>query len=86
MTFHPLVSLYYYAPVAAVVSSVAALICEWRVLDFEDDPITGGKMLVASAVVAFAANLLSVLVVRNNSVVIAFSIFSVHTTVFLVSN
>jgi drug/metabolite transporter (DMT)-like permease len=59
----PLVSLYYYAPVCAVMNSIVALLTEAGTFKSEDLWRTGVSMLVLNAAVAFMLNVSSVFLV-----------------------
>jgi hypothetical protein len=60
----PLVSLYYYAPVCAVMNFFVALVVEAGSFDWADVGKTGIFMLVLNAGVAFMLNVSSVFLVR----------------------
>ncbi len=60
----PLVSLYYYAPVCAVMNGIVALLTEVATFDSADLWSTGLTMLVLNASVAFMLNVSSVFLVR----------------------
>lgn len=59
----PLVGLYYYAPVCAVMNVLVAAVVEWPRFDPADVGRAGWGMLFLSAVVAFMLNVASVFVV-----------------------
>lgn len=59
----PLVGLYYYAPVCAVMNVFVAAVVEWPRFDPADVGRAGWGMLFLSAVVAFMLNVASVFVV-----------------------
>lgn len=65
----PLVSLYYYAPVCAVMNFFVALIVEAHKFDFADVAKTGIFMLVLNASVAFMLNVSSVFLVSRDDMV-----------------
>lgn len=60
----PLVSLYYYAPVCAVMNFLIALGTEWPTFEIEFVWNAGIVVLVANAAVAFLLNVASVMLVR----------------------
>jgi hypothetical protein len=70
----PLVSLYYYAPVCAVMNILVALVVEAPTFDFAHLAAIGPWILIANAAVAFMLNVASVFLVRQ------FSNFSLHKT------
>jgi drug/metabolite transporter (DMT)-like permease len=59
----PLVGLYYYAPVCAVMNLFVAAVVEWPSFDAGDVGRAGAGMLFLSGVVAFMLNVASVFVV-----------------------
>ena len=59
----PLVSLYYYAPVCAVMNLAVAAVTEARTFDYTDIERTGWAVLVLNAFVAFMLNVSSVFLV-----------------------
>lgn len=62
----PLVGLYYYAPVCAVLNTIAALVSEAPKFKMEDLANTGITMLILNASVAFGLNIASVSLVSSN--------------------
>jgi hypothetical protein len=62
----PLVSLYYYAPVCAVMNGVVAVVMEMGTLTMEDVWRVGVWILLANAGVAFLLNVSSVFLVCFN--------------------
>lgn len=63
----PLVSLYYYAPVCAVMNTLVALIFEVPTFDFNDLNKVGVFTLIANAAVAFMLNVASVFLIGKTS-------------------
>jgi len=61
----PLVSLYYYAPVCAVMNLFVALVVEVPTFDVNAVFITGPWILFANASIAFGLNVASVFLVRS---------------------
>lgn len=59
----PLVSLYYYAPVCAVMNFLVALVTEWSMFEIAVVWKVGVFVLVANAAVAFMLNVASVMLV-----------------------
>jgi hypothetical protein len=59
----PLVSLYYYAPICAVMNLFVAWAAEWQSFQWSDIAEAGTWMLLLNAVVAFFLNVSSVLLV-----------------------
>lgn len=59
----PLVSLYYYAPVCAVMNFLIALVTEWSTFELAFVWKAGVVVLVANATIAFLLNVASVLLV-----------------------
>jgi len=59
----PLVSLYYYAPVCAVMNAIVALVMEMGTFKMEDIWRVGAFVLLANAGVAFLLNVSSVFLV-----------------------
>lgn len=62
-TLSPLVLLYYYAPVCAVLNLLVALMTEWRTFKVEDLHHVGWSMLALNGAVAFMLNVSSVFLV-----------------------
>lgn len=60
LNMDPLVSLYYYAPVCAVMNALVSLTGEWQRFHWEDLVSTGWLVLLANALVAFLLNVASV--------------------------
>lgn len=63
MRMDPLVSLYYYAPVCAVMNFMVALASEWHTFQWADLARVGPGMLLLNAFIAFLLNAASVLLV-----------------------
>jgi len=63
----PLVSLYYYAPVCAVMNMLVALVVEVPTFEFAKLANIGPWILIANASVAFLLNVASVFLVRSVS-------------------
>ena len=59
----PLVSLYYYAPVCAVMNAFVAIVMEASTFQMQDVWRVGGGVLLCNAGVAFALNVASVFLV-----------------------
>ncbi|PHH86126.1 hypothetical protein CDD83_10687 [Cordyceps sp. RAO-2017] len=64
---HPLVSLYYYAPVCAGTYLAVALVVELPVFDWADLVRVGPGMLLLNAMVAFALNFAGVFLISKTS-------------------
>ncbi|WDK12461.1 triose-phosphate transporter [Colletotrichum graminicola] len=64
---NPLVSLYYYAPVCAVMNFFVAWASEFSTFKFEDLQKTGVTMLLLNAAVAFMLNVSSVFLIGKTS-------------------
>lgn len=64
----PLVSLYYYAPVCAVMNAFVALVMEMGTFRMEDVWRVGVFVLLANAGVAFLLNVASVFLVCSHSI------------------
>lgn len=67
MKMDPLVGLYYYAPVCAVMNCLVAAVTEWPTFDVGDVGRAGWGVLGVSGVVAFLLNVASVFVVCLSS-------------------
>lgn len=60
----PLVSLYYYAPICAVMNFLIAMVTEWTSFEMAFVWKAGVLVLVSNAAVAFMLNVASVMLVR----------------------
>ncbi|KAH8888687.1 triose-phosphate transporter [Thozetella sp. PMI_491] len=63
----PLVSLYYFAPVCAVMNLIVALLSEWSRFDYADLQRTGFLILILNASIAFMLNISSVFLIGKTS-------------------
>ncbi|TAQ90641.1 hypothetical protein B7494_g1061 [Chlorociboria aeruginascens] len=63
----PLVSLYYYAPVCAVMNFIVAVATESGRFEMKDVEVVGGGLLILNALVAFALNVASVFLIGKTS-------------------
>jgi drug/metabolite transporter (DMT)-like permease len=66
----PLVSLYYYAPVCAVMNIIIAIVSEAHKFDLADAAKAGYGLLLLNAMVAFILNVSSVFLVRTSCIVL----------------
>ncbi|KAI0123095.1 triose-phosphate transporter [Xylariales sp. AK1849] len=67
MNMDPLVSLYFYAPVCAVMNLFVAWAAEWPIFQWSDIARTGFWMLFLNALIAFLLNVSSVLLIGKTS-------------------
>ncbi|KAI1863695.1 uncharacterized protein JN550_009395 [Neoarthrinium moseri] len=67
MNMDPLVSLYYFAPVCAVMNLFVAWAAEWQSFQWTDIAKTGATMLFLNALIAFLLNISSVMLVSRLS-------------------
>lgn len=83
MKMDPLVSLYYYAPVCALINLGVAWLTEWPSFQLESIATTGPWVLFLNALVAFMLNISSVLLVRAPPIPLLYGVLSVAPTHFL---
>lgn len=83
MKMDPIVSLYYYAPVCALINLVVAWFTDWPSFQLESIATVGPWLLFLNALVALLLNISSVLLVCIAPLLLLFGVFSVAPTHFL---